>query len=62
MNLFWDTALFNIVETDGRFAGCYYLHHQGDRPETSVNFNETTRRNIPEDSHFTFFVSPFVLF
>jgi hypothetical protein len=39
-------------------GGDYCLHYPGDQmmeavstPETSVNFYQTTRRNIPEDSH-----------
>jgi hypothetical protein len=44
-----DTALFTLVEADRRFRGAYCLHHQGD--ETSVYFNETTRRYIPQGCH-----------
>jgi hypothetical protein len=47
------------VESDINFPTFqrYCLHHQGDRPddggisETSVNVYQTTRRNIPQDSH-----------
>jgi hypothetical protein len=43
---------------DRRFRGTYFLHHQSDdlmmeavsTSETSVNFNVTTRRYIPEGS------------
>jgi hypothetical protein len=48
------------VQTGGRcrrFRGTYCLHHQVEvmmeavsTSETSVNFNETTLRNIPKDS------------
>jgi hypothetical protein len=44
--VFWDVAPCSHVEVD-RFRGAYCLHHQG--PETSVNFNITTQRYIPED-------------
>jgi hypothetical protein len=48
MTAFWDTAPFSLVEVDRRFRGAYSLHHQD---ETSVNFYETTKRNIPEGCH-----------
>jgi hypothetical protein len=38
MTVFWDAAIALIVVTVRT-------------PETSVNFYETVRRNIPEDSH-----------
>jgi hypothetical protein len=37
--VFWDVALYSLVETECRFRDVYCLHHQD---ETSVNF---TRRN-----------------
>jgi len=55
--VFWDVAPCSHVEVDRRFRGAYCLHHQGAlmmeavrTSETSVNFNLTTRRYIPEDS------------
>jgi hypothetical protein len=56
--VFWDIAPCSDVEVDRRFRGAYCLNHQGDvlmmeavrTSETSVNFNVTTRRYIPEDS------------
>jgi hypothetical protein len=55
MTAFWDVAPCSILELDRRFRCAYCLYHQGDRREstsdTSANFYETTRRNIPEDSH-----------
>jgi hypothetical protein len=57
---FWDIAPCILVEIDRRFRGAYCLHHQGDESsyclmmgavrisETSVYFNETTWRCIPE--------------
>jgi hypothetical protein len=52
----------SLVQDDQYFGGTYYLHHQGDESspivlmmeaistsETTVNFYETTRRNIPKD-------------
>jgi hypothetical protein len=63
MTVFWDIAPCCLVEVYRRFRGAYCLHHQGDESlitlmleavstfETSVNFYQTSRRNIPEDSH-----------
>jgi hypothetical protein len=50
MTVFWNVAPCILVETDLRFRGAYCIRHQGD-PEMSVNFHQTTRCNIPEDSH-----------
>jgi hypothetical protein len=47
MAVLWDIAPCSLVEVYRRFGDAYYLHHQGD--ETSVNFYQTTRRNIPEE-------------
>jgi hypothetical protein len=43
MAVFWDVTLCSQVEVYGRAVVC--------TSETSVNFYQTTRRNIPEDSH-----------
>jgi hypothetical protein len=57
MTVFWDVALCSLVEIDQSFRGAYCLHHQNlmieevCTSETSVNFYETTWRNITEDSH-----------
>jgi hypothetical protein len=60
MTVFWDAVLCSLVEVYQRFRDAYCLHHQDDEnnnleavstSETSVNFYETTRRKIPEDSH-----------
>jgi hypothetical protein len=60
MTAFWDKAQRNLVEVDQSFRGTYRLHQQGYElfialmveavrmSETSVYFNETTRRSIPE--------------
>jgi hypothetical protein len=49
----WDVTPCSRIEVYRRFRGAYCLHHQVDESvrisETSVNFNETTRRYIPED-------------
>jgi hypothetical protein len=29
IGLFWDAAPCSLVETDRRFRGAYYLHHEG---------------------------------
>jgi hypothetical protein len=59
MAVFWVVAPCNLVDVYRRFRGTYCLHHQGDlmteeasTSETSVNFFQTTRRNIPEDTKF----------
>jgi hypothetical protein len=51
MAVFWDIAPCSLVEID--FRGVYCSHHQGihrsddgGTSETSVNFYQTTRRNI----------------
>jgi hypothetical protein len=45
---FWDIAPLSLVEADRQFWGACCLHHQSDDSETSVYFNETTQRYIPE--------------
>jgi hypothetical protein len=57
MTVFWDVAPCSLVEVYRRFRGACFLHHQGDElteaestSETSVNFYQTTRRNIPSQS------------
>jgi hypothetical protein len=52
----WDVSSRSIVEIDRRCRGAYCLYHRPDDGgskhfETPVNFYETTRRNIPEDSN-----------
>jgi hypothetical protein len=56
LTVFWDVAPCSPVETDRRFRGAYCLWaalmmEAVSTSETSVNFYETTRSNIPEDSH-----------
>jgi hypothetical protein len=48
MTVFWDVAPCSPVEVYRRLGGACCLRHQGD---DSVNFYQTTRRNILEDSH-----------
>jgi hypothetical protein len=43
MSIFWDAAPCILVEIDRLTALS--------TTETSVNFYQTTRRNIPDDSH-----------
>jgi hypothetical protein len=51
MTVFWNISCY-LVDPARRFRGVYCLHHQADESsETSVNIYQTTRRNIPEDSH-----------
>jgi hypothetical protein len=63
LRAFWDIAPCSLVGVDRLFRGAYCLHRQGDygfitmmmeavrTSETSVYFNETTRRYIPEGCH-----------
>jgi hypothetical protein len=56
MTVFWDVTPFRLVEVYIRFRGASCIHHAlmmeaASTSETSVNFYQTTRLNIPEDSH-----------
>jgi hypothetical protein len=58
MTIFWDIAPCSLVETNWRFRGTYCLHHQNVEmmeaisiSEKSVNFYQTMRCNIQENSH-----------
>jgi hypothetical protein len=59
MTVFWDVAPCGLEEIDILFTGacCPIIRAITHRPEAvstceaSVNFFDTTRRNIPEDSH-----------
>jgi hypothetical protein len=46
MTVFWDVAPSSVVELIAM------MMEAESTSETSVNFYQTTRRNIPEDSHF----------
>jgi hypothetical protein len=62
MTVFWDVAPCSLEKIDRRFGDAYCLHQEGDEwclvalmkavsiYETSVNFYQTTGRNIPENS------------
>jgi hypothetical protein len=60
MAVFWDVAPCSLVEVYRRFRGAYCLHLQvvitlmmeaASTFETSINFYQTTRCNIPEDGN-----------
>jgi hypothetical protein len=62
MAVFWDIAPRSLVEVYRRFRDACCLHltkpdliylmmEAASTSEMSVNFYQTTRRNIPEDSH-----------
>jgi hypothetical protein len=60
ITVFWDVAPCSLVEVRWCFRGDYYLHHHGDddlmmeaisTSETSADFYQTTRHNIPDDSN-----------
>jgi hypothetical protein len=55
MAVFWDVAPCSLVDTDRSLRETYCLHRKGaateSSSETSVNIYQTTRCNIPEDSH-----------
>jgi hypothetical protein len=50
--IFWDVAPCSHVEVDRRYIAL--MMEAVRTSETSVNFNETTRRYIPEDSKLHF--------
>jgi hypothetical protein len=59
ITVLWDVAPCCLIEVCRCFKGAYCLHHQVIiammmevviTSETSTNFYQTTRRNIPEDS------------
>jgi hypothetical protein len=53
MTIFWDVAPCSVVETDRRFRGAIaFVMEIVSISETSLNFYQTTWRNIPEDSNF----------
>jgi hypothetical protein len=49
MAVFWDVALCSLVKIILRFRLIALMMEAAITSETSVNFYETTRRNIPED-------------
>jgi hypothetical protein len=55
MTVFWIVEPCSLVQVYRRFRGAYCLYHQDDQEvntsEMSVNFYQTTRRNIREDGH-----------
>jgi hypothetical protein len=54
MTVFWDVASWCVVDGFRRFRGGCWVHHQGNAKstsKTSIIFYQTTRCNIPEDSH-----------
>jgi hypothetical protein len=65
MTTFWDIAPCSLVEVDRRFRGAITLMEAVCTSETSINFYETTRRNILEGCHlyvFLFCLFNFFLF
>jgi hypothetical protein len=54
MTVFWDVAPFSLVEVYRRFRGVSIIRaialmmEAASTSKTSVNFNQTTRRSIPE--------------
>jgi hypothetical protein len=56
MTVFWDFATYCLVEIDDvpevlTFSIIVLMIEAVSTSETSVNFYQTTWRNIPEDSH-----------
>jgi hypothetical protein len=64
MTVFWDVAACRLEQIGRSFRSAYCLDHQGptvsiialmmeaaSTSETSINFYQTTWRNISEDSH-----------
>jgi hypothetical protein len=58
MAVFWVVAPCSLVEDNQCFRGacCFIIRvvmmEAANTSETSVNFYQATRRNIPEESHF----------
>jgi hypothetical protein len=50
MTVFWHIAQCSVVEIDRRFRAIPLVMEEVHNSETSADFYETTRRNIPEDS------------
>jgi esterase/lipase superfamily enzyme len=53
MTVFWDVAVYSLVEIDRYFIGAYCLHHQGDEMmevpsafETYVRFQVLTAASM----------------
>jgi hypothetical protein len=51
VTVFWDVAPCSLVEIDRCFRGIALMMEAVSTSETSVNFYQTTWRNIAEDSH-----------
>jgi hypothetical protein len=55
MTVFWNVALYSLVEIYRRFKGAYCLiilmMEAVSTSEILADLYQTTRRNIPEDSH-----------
>jgi hypothetical protein len=49
MAVFWDAASCSLVRAIAR------MMETANISETTINFYQTTRRNIPEDSHLHFY-------
>jgi hypothetical protein len=48
-DIFWDVATYSMVETNRRYIALMMVAINAS--ETSVNFYQSTRRSIPEDSN-----------
>jgi hypothetical protein len=48
---FWDAAQYSLVDTDISEELITLMMESVSSSETSVNIYQTTRLNIPEDSH-----------
>jgi hypothetical protein len=61
ITVFWDVVPCSVVDVYWRITGQWVLIalmlDAASTSETSVNFYQTTRRNIPEDSHLPRYVS-----
>jgi hypothetical protein len=65
MTVFWDVAPYSLVKVYRRLPLAVFMMiivlmmEAGSTSETSVNFYQTTLRNIPEDSHPALFVNAY---
>jgi hypothetical protein len=51
MTVFWDIVLCSLIEINLCYEMLALMMQAVSTSETSVNFYQTTWRNIPEDSH-----------
>jgi hypothetical protein len=51
MAVFWDVAPCSLVDTDRRFRGAFYLHHQGEKRSTGQEISSLLNPKIHYPAH-----------